>query len=88
MSAKLTAVEGPLTGLTLELEEALEWVIGSDQEKAHFVLLGGKALENRRHLWWNFVSTSKERLEQAKSDWKNGKFDKVEGDEEFIPLPE
>jgi redox-sensitive bicupin YhaK (pirin superfamily) len=51
-------------------------------------VVGGARLEGERHLWWNFVSSSKERLEQAKSDWKEGRFPKVPGDSEFIPLPE
>ena len=55
---------------------------------AHIVLLGGQALKNRRYLWWNFASTSKERIEQAKADWKEGRFDKVPGETEFIPLPD
>ena len=40
-----------------------------------------------RYLWWNFVSSSKERIEQAKMDWKAGRFRGVPGDPEFIPLP-
>jgi len=55
---------------------------------ARFVLFGGEPLDNPRHLWWNFVSSSSERIEQAKSDWKNGRFAPVPGDSEFIPLPE
>ncbi|MCP4381124.1 MAG: pirin family protein [Hyphomicrobiales bacterium] len=52
------------------------------------ILLGGAAMDGPRHIWWNFVSSSKERIEQAKNDWKSGRFDKVFGDEEdFIPLP-
>ncbi len=53
------------------------------------MLLGGATMDGPRHIWWNFVASSKERLEQAKQDWKDGKFAKVPGDdEEFIPLPE
>ena len=52
------------------------------------MLLGGEPLDGRRHIWWNFVSSSKERIEQAKDDWANGRFDTVPGDSEFIPLPE
>jgi redox-sensitive bicupin YhaK (pirin superfamily) len=53
------------------------------------VLFGGAPLDGKRHIWWNFVSSSKERLEQAKRDWRDGKFPKVPGDEvEFTPLPE
>jgi len=55
---------------------------------ARFVLFGGEPLDNPRHLWWNFVSSSRARIEQAKSDWKNGRFAPVPGDSEFIPLPE
>lgn len=52
------------------------------------MLLGGAPLDARRHLWWNFVSSSLDRLEQAKADWKAGRFGKVPGETEFIPLPE
>jgi redox-sensitive bicupin YhaK (pirin superfamily) len=57
--------------------------------KARLMLLGGEPMDGPRHIWWNFVSSSKERIEQAKADWKNGRFDPIFGDEEeFIPLPE
>lgn len=57
--------------------------------EVHMIILGGSALEQRRYLWWNFVASSKERIEQAKLDWKEGKFGKIPGDEyEFTPLPE
>ncbi|MFS8063553.1 MAG: pirin family protein [Luteimonas sp.] len=52
------------------------------------MLLGGEPLDGPRHLWWNFVSSSKERIEQAKHDWREGRFGPVPGDDEFIPLPE
>ncbi len=56
---------------------------------AHIVVLGGAPMDGPRHIWWNFVSSRKERIEQAKADWKAGHFDKVPGDEmEFIPLPD
>ena len=41
-----------------------------------------------RHVWWNFVSSSRERIEKAKDDWREGRFGKVPGDDEFIPLPD
>jgi redox-sensitive bicupin YhaK (pirin superfamily) len=50
--------------------------------------LGGEPLDGPRHLWWNFVSSSRERIEQAKADWQNGAFPPVPGDSEFIALPE
>jgi redox-sensitive bicupin YhaK (pirin superfamily) len=53
------------------------------------MLLGGAALEEPRHIYWNFVATSRERIERAKTEWKQGAFPKVPGDDvEFIPLPE
>jgi redox-sensitive bicupin YhaK (pirin superfamily) len=52
------------------------------------MFLGGDALEGPRHIWWNFVSSSKERIEQAKQDWKSGRFAAVPNEHEFIPLPE
>jgi hypothetical protein len=56
---------------------------------AHFVILGGAPMDGPRHIWWNFVSSRKERIEQAKAEWTSGHFGKVPGDEiEFIPLPE
>ncbi len=55
---------------------------------ADAMLLGGAPLAGERHIYWNFVSSSLERLEQAKADWREGRFGKVPGDElEFIPLP-
>ena len=52
------------------------------------MFLGGTALEGPRYVWWNFVSSSKERIEQAKEDWKSGRFEAVPDETEFIPLPE
>jgi redox-sensitive bicupin YhaK (pirin superfamily) len=53
------------------------------------MLLGGEAFTTPRHIWWNFVSSSTDRLHQAALDWREGRFPKVPGDEEeFIPLPD
>ncbi len=53
------------------------------------MLLGGEAFSTQRHVFWNFVSSSRERINQAKEDWKARRFPLVPGDEEeFIPLPE
>jgi len=55
----------------------------------HFVIVGGAPMDGPRHIWWNFVSSRKERIEQAKAEWTAGHFGKVPGDEiEFIPLPD
>jgi redox-sensitive bicupin YhaK (pirin superfamily) len=51
------------------------------------MVVGGEPL-GRRYIWWNFVSSSKERIEQAKRDWVEGRMGSVPGDDEFIPLPE
>jgi redox-sensitive bicupin YhaK (pirin superfamily) len=66
-----------------------EEIVVSSERGAHFMLFGGASLGSKRYIWWNFVSSSKERIEQAKQEWKTGRFDIVPGDEEeFIPLPE
>lgn len=52
------------------------------------MLLGGEPLDGSRYLSWNFVSSSQQRLEQAKQDWLQQRFAPVLGDPEFIPLPE
>lgn len=56
------------------------------QNDSRIMVLGGETL-GERHIWWNFVSSSLERIEQAKHDWQDGRFDAVPGDDEFIPLP-
>ncbi len=59
------------------------------QTDARIMLLGGEAFSTPRHAWWNFVSSSRDRINQAKADWKSGKFALVPGDDqEFIPIPE
>jgi redox-sensitive bicupin YhaK (pirin superfamily) len=52
------------------------------------MLIGGKPLDGPRYVWWNFVSSRKERIEQAARDWKAGRFAAVPGETEFIPLPD
>lgn len=60
----------------------------SAQSPLKAMLLGGEPLDGPRHVWWNFVSSSRERIEQAKLDWTDGKFGAIAGDAEFIPLPD
>jgi redox-sensitive bicupin YhaK (pirin superfamily) len=56
---------------------------------AHLTVFGGATMDGPRHIWWNFVSSRQDRIEQAKADWKAGHFGKVPGDEiEFIPRPD
>jgi redox-sensitive bicupin YhaK (pirin superfamily) len=62
--------------------------IGATRD-SHFVIAGGAPMDGPRHIWWNFVSSRKDRIEEAKANWKAGHFQKVPGDEiEFIPLPD
>ncbi|MDI3282221.1 pirin family protein [Polyangium sp. 15x6] len=58
-------------------------------EATNVMLVGGAKIDGERHIFWNFVSSSKERLERAKADWREQRFPKIPGDDvEFIPLPE
>jgi redox-sensitive bicupin YhaK (pirin superfamily) len=54
---------------------------------ARIALFGGDPLDGPRHVWWNFVASSRDRIERAKKDWKEGRFGQVPGETEFIPLP-
>ncbi len=56
--------------------------------RTRLLLLGGEPMDGPRYIYWNFVSSSRERIEDAKSDWRNGRFPTVPGETEFIPLPE
>jgi redox-sensitive bicupin YhaK (pirin superfamily) len=55
---------------------------------AHVMILGGAKIDGERHIWWNFVSSSRERIEAAKAAWREGAFAPVPGETDFIPLPE
>ncbi len=74
-------------GTMIVLKPGSEMMI-SAKSNSHCVILGGAPLPGQRHLYWNFVSSRKERIEQAKDDWRAGRFAKITGDDEFIPLPE
>ena len=54
---------------------------------ARVMVLGGAPLDGARHIWWNFVSSSRARIEQAKADWAGGRFPPIPGDDEAVPLP-
>ncbi|KFN47450.1 hypothetical protein N790_01710 [Arenimonas malthae CC-JY-1] len=91
----LYAVEGELTldGEALPLEHLLVLEPGTEPLlraacDARVMLLGGEPLDGPRHVWWNFVSSSRERIEQAKADWREGRLGQVPGETESIPLPE
>ncbi len=77
VEARAMAVLSPREGLAL-----------TATERTRLVVIGGQRLSTR-HIWWNFVSSRQDRIEQAKRDWASGAFPKIPGDaEEFIPLPE
>lgn len=58
------------------------------REATHLMLLGGEPLDGERHIFWNFVSSSRERIRQAVEDWRHQRFDRVPGETRYIPLPE
>ena len=57
------------------------------ESAARVMFAGGDTLEGERFIWWNFVSSSRERIEQAKKDWREQSFDSVPGETDFVPLP-
>lgn len=89
----LVGGEASVDGVPLELYALAVLAPGvtlklSSESGGRVMLLGGEAFTTPRHVWWNFVSSSRERITQAKHDWDEGRFPKVPGDEEeFIPLP-
>jgi len=56
-------------------------------EPTRLVLIGGEPFPEKRHIYWNFVSSSRERIEAAKADWRARRFPEIAGETEFIPLP-
>jgi redox-sensitive bicupin YhaK (pirin superfamily) len=77
------------SGQLLVLRPGTITLRNAENEATRLVLVGGATMDGPRHIWWNFVSSRPERIEQAKADWKAGRFDTVPGDaEEFIPLPD
>lgn len=75
------------SGNLLILKPGTQIVVSAVDGPARLMLLGGEPFPEKRYIWWNFVSSSPDRIEQAKSDWKEGKFGQVVGETEFIPLP-
>lgn len=84
------SVDGaPLTQYELAVLAPGKAMMLASQNGARVMLLGGEAFTSPRHVYWNFVSSCKERIEQAKEDWAAGRFPIVPGDtHEFIPLPD
>jgi redox-sensitive bicupin YhaK (pirin superfamily) len=73
------------TMIVFEREEAVSI---KAPDGARIMLVGGEPLDGPRHIWWNFVSSSKDRIERAKIEWRANPTGHIEGDDEFIPLPD
>lgn len=90
----LVGGEASIDGMPLGLYELTVLAPGAEMKLAsgpggRVMLLGGEAFATKRMVWWNFVSSSEDRIHQAALDWREGRFPKVPGDDlEFIPLPE
>jgi redox-sensitive bicupin YhaK (pirin superfamily) len=83
------AVDGePVPRHHLGVIEAGRAVTISAHGPARAMLIGGARLDGERFLWWNFVASTRDRLERAKVDWRERRFATVPGESEFIPLPE
>ncbi len=74
-------------GTLVVLEPGTDVPVRADTA-ARLMLVGGDPLDGPRYMWWNFVSSSRARIEQAKADWKADRFEPVPGESEWIPLPE
>lgn len=72
----------------LVLKPGVSVVLRAGASGARLILFGGSPLDGPRHVWWNFVSSSAQRIDRAADDWKAARFPRVPGDDEFIPLPE
>jgi redox-sensitive bicupin YhaK (pirin superfamily) len=75
-------------GRLLVLRPGVTLTLAAGPQGARAMLLGGEPMDGPRYLTWNFVASSAERIEQAKDDWRAGRFAQVPGETEFIPLPD
>jgi redox-sensitive bicupin YhaK (pirin superfamily) len=76
---------GAHTLLVLRPGDAISLTATTD---SHVVIVGGAPMDGPRYIWWNFVSSRKERIDAAKMEWQRGQFSAVPGETEFIPLPQ
>jgi redox-sensitive bicupin YhaK (pirin superfamily) len=88
ISGKLLIGEQSFTPGTMVVFKPGAEVIATTDETTRLMLVGGARVDGPRSIWWNFVSSSMERIEAAKTDWRDRKFPNVFGDDEYIPLPE
>jgi redox-sensitive bicupin YhaK (pirin superfamily) len=87
LSGDLRLREFQVPELCMTVFEPGSEVLLTARRSSRIALIGGTAL-GKRYMWWNFISSRTERIEQAKSDWKNGRFSMVPGETEFYPLPQ
>lgn len=86
--AQALVVDGePFAADTLGVIDSAETVAIEAPAGGRYLIIGGAPLDGVRTIWWNFVASSHERIEAAKERWREQRFGKVPGDEEFIPLP-
>jgi len=78
----------PVPGFHLALLPAGRTAVVRARTAARAMLVGGAALDGERVIWWNFVSSSRDRIEAAKAQWREQRFGHVPGETEFIPLPD
>jgi redox-sensitive bicupin YhaK (pirin superfamily) len=83
----MTINNEPLANLNLAICDSVDLVI-SAEAGTRCVVIGGERLAERRHMWWNFVSTRRERIAKACDDWEAQRIGQVPGETEFVPLPE
>lgn len=77
----------PVTAGRMAVIESGSDAVAHARTSTKLMLLGGASLPGQRYLWWNFVSSSKERMEQAKKDWREQRFGEIPGETERMPLP-
>jgi len=88
VAGRATVNGHPLEPCSMAVAASREGLHIQAQIFSRVMILGGKPLGGARHIWWNFVSSSKERIEKAKDDWLHQRFPRIPGDDnEFIPLP-
>jgi redox-sensitive bicupin YhaK (pirin superfamily) len=84
---EVTGQAGTFDALQLVVFKPGAEIILHSRSGAHLMVLGGEPFPEPRHIYWNFVSSSSDRIEQAKDDWRQGRFPRIAGETEFIPLP-
>jgi redox-sensitive bicupin YhaK (pirin superfamily) len=87
VEGELAAGEVPLQAGQLAVFESGTTTVTSARSDARVMLLGGERFPTARHIWWNFVASSEERIERAKQRWQERRFPPVPGEIEFMPLP-